>query len=107
MKTHEKDLLNRVTESRLRRQREKDTAALCELQDKRRAERQKRLDSAAYRYIDAVYEDRNDDFDLGQFGFEFSLEEIEPRAMELDPKLFDVYEQELAKRRAAKLRKVA
>jgi hypothetical protein len=96
-----------LQESRLRRQREKDTAALRELQEIRHRAAQERLDSAAYRYINAVCEDRNDDFDLGQFGFEFSLEQIEVRAMEIDPKLFDVYEQELAEKRAAKLRKVA
>jgi hypothetical protein len=41
--------------------------------------------------MEAVKEKDNDDFDLGQFGFEFSLEQIEVRAIELKPDLFDAY----------------
>jgi hypothetical protein len=44
----------------------------------------------------AVKEETNDDFDLGQFGFEFSLEQIEVRAIELKPDLFDAYWAEVA-----------
>jgi hypothetical protein len=105
---YERQLKNlSLQEGRLRRQREKDTGALCELQDKRNEKRKKRLDCAASNYQIAVIEETNDDFDLGQFGFEFSLEEIEVRAMELDPELFGVYERELARKRDARIRKVA
>jgi hypothetical protein len=45
--------------------------------------------------MEAVKEKDNDDFDLGQFGFEFSLEQIEVRAIELKPDLFDAYYREL------------
>jgi hypothetical protein len=91
-----------IQENRLRRQREKDTASLRELQEVRDRARQKRLDCAAYKYIEAVYDDTYDDFDLGQFGFEFSLGEIEELAMQLDPRLFEEYERELARQRQEK-----
>lgn len=47
-----------------------------------------RLDTATHSYIVAVIEEINDEFDLGQFGFEFSLAEIEVRAMEIDDAAF-------------------
>jgi len=76
-------------ESRLRRQRDKDTAALLELQDRRRErQRQARLEDAACKYIDAVYERTNENFDLAQFGFEFSKDEVEVQAMRIKPDLF-------------------
>ncbi len=49
-----------VQESRLRRQREKDTVALRELQEHRRRQAKARLDSAARKYIQAVHEDRHE-----------------------------------------------
>ncbi|MBV8068433.1 MAG: hypothetical protein JO270_00910, partial [Acidobacteriaceae bacterium] len=101
---YERQLKNlSLQENRLRRQREKDTAALRELQESRAAERRERLDVAAHNYIIAVLEDRNDEFDPGEFGFEFTLSEIEVRAMEIDPNLFDVYERELAEKRRKRL----
>jgi len=87
-----------IQESRLRRQYEKDVAALEELQTLRRRERQKQLDSAARDYIVAVQENSSDDFDPAALGFEFSMEEIEVRAMELKPDLFADYERELAEK---------
>jgi hypothetical protein len=88
--TYQRQLNNlSIQEGRLRRQREKDTAALRELQEKRRRKRQARLDEAARDYIQAVHEDRQDDFDdPSKLGFEFSLGEIEVRAIDLDPTLF-------------------
>jgi len=78
-----------IQEGRLRRQREKDTAVLRDLQDQRRRKRQALLDEAARQYIQAVHEDRQDDFDDPvKLGFEFSLAEIEVRAIDLDPTLF-------------------
>ena len=88
-----------IQENRLRRQREKDTAALKELQVQRRKEAQARLDNIAWHYITAVYDDRQDEFDAAKFGFEFSFEQIEVRAMELDRNLFADYERELAEKR--------
>ncbi|HEY7303578.1 MAG TPA: hypothetical protein VH601_05665 [Bryobacteraceae bacterium] len=78
-----------IQENRLRRQRDKDTAALRELQENRKRQVKARLDEAARQYIEAVHEDRQDDFDDPvKLGFEFSLGQIEVRAMELDPDLF-------------------
>jgi hypothetical protein len=88
--TYQRQLNNlSIQEGRLRRQREKDTATLRELQDQRRRKRQARLDEAARQYIVAVHEDRQDDWDdPSKIGFEFSLAEIEVRAIDLDPTLF-------------------
>jgi hypothetical protein len=78
-----------IQEGRLRRQREKDTATLRDLQEQRRRKRQARLDEAARDYIQAVHEDRQDDWDdPSKLGFEFSLAEIEVRAIDLEPTLF-------------------
>ncbi len=90
--THRRDLNNlSLQESRLRRQREKDREALKELQDARKLQAKARLDKACRQYIVAVNEKVNDSFDLGQFGFEFSLAQIEGRALELKPDLFEPY----------------
>lgn len=76
-----------VQESRLRRQSEKDTVALAELQKKRREQAQARLDVAVRQYIRFTTEQPQTEFDPAAFGFEFSLAEIQPRARQLDPKL--------------------
>jgi len=85
-----------IQENRLRRQREKDAAALRELQQERQSQASLRLDKIARQYILAVHEDRHEDFEPSAFGFEFSLGEIELRAMDLDPFLFADYERENA-----------
>ena len=87
---YQRQLSNLSTqESRLRKQREKDAAALRELQDRRQEqERKARLDAAARIYITAVHERTNENFDLARFGFEFSIAEIEVRAMQIKPGLF-------------------
>ena len=98
--TYKRELGNlSIQETRLRRHREKDLAALQELQGERKRQTRKRLEAAAHRYIDAVHENTNDNFDLGRFGFEFSLAEIELCAMDLRPNLFAHYEAELARKR--------
>src|SRR5579875_2587043 len=74
-----------VQEGRLRRQREKDTASLKKLQDERKRQQSVRLHTAANAYIRAFHERRSDNFDLAQFGFEFSLEQIQRRAREIKP----------------------
>ena len=90
--TYQRQLNNlSIQENRLRRQREKDTAALKELQEERRRKTKARLDKAAREYIVAVEEERNDDWEPEQFGFEFSLSQIEVRAIELKPDLFDAW----------------
>jgi hypothetical protein len=71
-----------VQENRLRRQREKDTAALRELQEKRRQQTEARLDAAVRQYIRFTKEQPQIEFDPAQFGFEFSLVEIQTRALE-------------------------
>ncbi len=88
--TYQRQLNNlSIQEGRLRRQREKDTLALRELQAIRRRKTLARLDEAAREYIRAVHEDRQDDFDdPAKLGFEFSLEQIEVRAIDLQPDLF-------------------
>ena len=77
-----------IQESRLRRQREKDTAALRELQEVRKRKTKARLDEAARQYIQAVHEERHNDFEPAELGFEFTLEQIEVRAIDLKPDLF-------------------
>ena len=84
-----------IQENRLRRQREKDIAALKELQEQRRRRTKARLDDAARQYIQAVHENRHQEWEPKNFGFEFSLSQIELRAMDLDPNLFSEYEQSL------------
>jgi len=85
-----------IQESRLRRQREKDTAGLRELQQERQRQASIRLDEIARQYVLAVDEQRHEEFDPTEFGFEFSLEQIEVRAMHLVPNLFADYERERA-----------
>ncbi|MBV8892634.1 MAG: hypothetical protein JO138_10280 [Acidobacteriaceae bacterium] len=94
--TYRKDLNNlSIQESRLRRQREKDIEALRTLKEQHRQAVKGRLNKAASLYIAAVKEGTNHEFDLGQFGFEFSIEQIEVRALEIKPNLFDAYYREL------------
>ena len=85
-----------IQENRLRRQREKDTAALRELQEMRRRKAKARLDEAARQYIQAVEEDSHGDWEPEKFGFEFSLPQIEVRAIELKPNLFAGYHESKA-----------
>jgi hypothetical protein len=77
-----------VQEARLRRQREKDTAALRELQENHKRRDRERLNEAARQYIQAVQEKRHHLWEPEHFGFEFSLGPIEARALEIKPNLF-------------------
>ena len=79
-----------IQENRLRRQREKDTAALRELQEKRQKQTEARLDAAVRQYTRFTKENPQTAFDPAQFGFEFSLAEIERRAHDL------IHERQLA-----------
>ncbi|HEX3681503.1 MAG TPA: hypothetical protein VHU83_03100 [Bryobacteraceae bacterium] len=85
-----------IQESRLRRQREKDTAALRSLQQLRKQQQAKRLTEAARQYIQAVHEERHDLWEPEENGFEFSLEQIEVHALEIDPDLFADWAEENA-----------
>ncbi|HEY6989506.1 MAG TPA: hypothetical protein VH369_14025, partial [Bryobacteraceae bacterium] len=76
-----------IQESRLRRQREKDTATLRELQEKRQQQTEARLDAAVRQYIRFTKENPQTEFDPAQFGFEFSTAEIQLRARGLDRRL--------------------
>ncbi len=85
---YRRDLSNlSLQETRLRRQREKDSASLRALQDDRKR-RTKLLDSLARDYIRAIREGRKDKFLLTAIGFEFSIEQIQMRAMNISPDLF-------------------
>jgi len=94
--TYQRQLNNlSIQENRLRRQREKDTARLDQLQDGRKR-LDDRLTEAAEQYIEAVEEDGDTDWDPNENGFEFSLAEIKERALDIDPDLFDEWSAETA-----------
>ena len=89
---YQRQLINLgIQEGRLRRQAEKDLAALQALQQPRIQETQSRLNEAARLYINAVHQNRQQEFDPEALGFEFTVEQIELRAIELQPDLFDDY----------------
>jgi hypothetical protein len=82
--TYRRDLNNlSIQENRLRRQFEKDKAELTEMQQKRKETHDKQLNKAGSEYIYAIREKR--EFDQDRFGFEFSMEEIEYKANDINP----------------------
>jgi hypothetical protein len=86
---YQRQLANRsVREGRLRRQAEKGRVALQALQQPRLHARRASLDEAAKLYINAVRSGRQEEFDPEALGFEFTIEEIEMRALDLEPDLF-------------------
>jgi hypothetical protein len=99
---YKKDLSNlNLQEARLRRQREKDEARLKEVQALRRqqeeAAAQPRLDQDAKLYIQAVHEGKSEEWEPERaiaspegmsLGFEFTIEQIEMRALQIEPDLF-------------------
>ena len=72
-----------IQEGRLRRQAEKDLAALQALQQPRIQATQARLNETARLYINAVHQNRQEQFDPKALGFEFTLEQIELRAQQV------------------------
>jgi hypothetical protein len=76
-----------VQETRLQRRREKDLAALKQLQEKRKRQEGTRLTEAAQLYMKAVAEHRAAEWKPEEFGFEFSLASIRARAQALNPDL--------------------
>ena len=88
--TYQRQLNNlSVQENRLRRQREKDAALLQKLQEGRKREEHSRLTEAARQYIEAAQEDRHMEWEPAENGFDFSMEQVEVRALEMEPGLFD------------------
>jgi hypothetical protein len=77
-----------IQEGRLRRQAEKDLAALQALQQPRLQATQARLNEASQLYINAVRSGRQQEYDPQALGFEFTVEQIEVRAIEIQPLLF-------------------
>jgi hypothetical protein len=87
--SYQRQLVNLgVQEGRLRRQAEKDLAALQALQQPRLLRARARLNEAAKLYIGAVRSGRQEEFDPEALGFEFTIEQIELRALDLQPDLF-------------------
>src|SRR5215467_7961 len=72
-----------IQEGRLRRQADKDLAALQALQQPRIQATQVRLNEAARLYINAVHQNQQEKFDPKALGFEFTREQIELRAQEV------------------------
>jgi hypothetical protein len=72
-----------IQEGRLRRQAEKDLAALQALQQPRIQQTHASLNEAARLYINAVRGSRQEEFDPKTLGFEFTREQIELRAREV------------------------
>jgi hypothetical protein len=84
---YQKQLSNlTIQEARLRRQREKLIADLKQAQDERRRQAKRLFNRAVDACIDARRE--GVPFNPAEFGFEFSLDDIEARAAELLPRLF-------------------
>jgi hypothetical protein len=77
-----------IQEGRLRRQAEKDLAVLQALQQPRLQKAQARLNEAAQLYINAVHTNRQEEYDPEALGFEFTIAQIELRALDLQPDLF-------------------
>lgn len=84
--TYERQLRNLyLQESRLRRNLEKDRAALKTLQDQRKADAGVQLTAAARQLISAIKNGAGRNWDPQANGFEFSLAEIEQRAAAIEP----------------------
>ena len=89
---YEKQLRNlQLQEARLRRNLEKDIQALTKLQQARAAETSKRLSEAARVLIEAIDNGKARTFNPAEFGFEFSLAEIEQRAAQIEPQKLSAY----------------
>lgn len=93
---YERQLRNlHIQESRLRRHVEKDLAALKAIQEPRLEERRKELVRAAECYASCIRKDV--DFEPVDFGFDFSMTEIELKTLDLYPLIFqDYYDSEEA-----------
>ena len=109
---YKKDLSNlNLQEARLRRQREKDEARLKEVQALRRQQEEAaappRLDQDAKLYIQAVHEGKSEEWEPERaiaspegmsLGFEFTTAQIEMRALQIEPDLFQEWDLSRQKR---------
>src|SRR3974390_1063713 len=87
---YQRQLNNRsIQEARRPRRPDKARAALQALQQPRIQATQARLNEAARLYISAVRRNKQEQFDPQALGFEFTLEQIELRAIDIQPDLFD------------------
>ena len=101
-RSYRRDLSNlSLQEGRLRRQREKDTETLQQLQQTRKQKRQESFNMAVSRYIEAAREHRCQQFDPQKLGFEFSIDEIDLKARQVNPALFE-YDRHLKAAKAPK-----
>jgi len=69
-----------IQEGRLRKQHDKNTAELKDLQSQRKQQTSSRFSRAVGSYLMAEREGRP--FELAEFGFEFTMEEIQKKAEE-------------------------
>jgi hypothetical protein len=70
---------------------------LQELQQERAKQTRKKLDEVAKLYIKEVHKQKHHQWDPAKFGFEFSIEQIEVRAIEIEPDLFAAWAAEYGK----------
>ena len=109
---HRRDLNNlALQERRLRNHRENDIAELKQLQDERRKREESRIKAAAHLYHDflkkqGIFARRgNERFRPADFGFEFSIEEIEYQCGVHEARVVSSnYPEQYAKHRASELR---
>jgi hypothetical protein len=103
--TYQRELRNlSIQEARLRRHYEKDTAELLQLQTGRNERLESQLDQAAGLLTDAA--ERGEAFDPREFGFEFSIEQLEERiALIRAQEAHERYPELAAKRHMAQLRR--
>jgi hypothetical protein len=76
-----------IQEGRLRRQAEKDLAALQALQEPRIRETEARLNEAAQAYFLAVRRNQHESFDPQALGFDFTVDQVQQRALAFSPDL--------------------
>ena len=84
--TYQKQLNNLgIQEGRLRKQREKDVADLLKCQRERKEREEKRMKQASDLYEDA--QEAGQPFDPAEFGFEFSIQQIEQHLDDVDKRI--------------------
>ena len=77
-----------IQEGRLRRQAEKDLATLKALQEPRIRETEARLNEAAQAYFLAVRRNQHESFDPKALGFDFTVDQVQQRALAFSPDMF-------------------
>lgn len=98
--SYQKQLNNlSIQEGRLRKQREKDNAELVDLQRERKQLEETRLKEAGRLYEDAHR--ANQPFDPAEFGFEFSIPQIEQHLDDIDKRIAIRHRTYFSKKEAA------